>query len=103
MAPAAIDTMDGPPSAVGREVVVHGHEGQADEQDAEEDGHDRHRVRGVLRLRRLERRDAVGDGLDAGQGDRAAGEGLEQQQDADRLGPEGHRVCGTGTGLHRAR
>ena len=47
--------------------------------------HRGHRVGRVLRLGRLERRDAVGDRLDAGQRDRAAGEGLEQEQDADRL------------------
>ena len=44
---------------------------------------------------------AVGDGLDAGQRDRAAGEGLEQEQDADRLEVvrrrEGHGIVRGGT------
>ena len=43
-------------------------------------------------FRRLERRHAVGDRLDAGQRDGAAGERLEQQQDPDGLGPERHVV-----------
>ena len=63
------------------QAVLDGEQGQADEQDAEQDRHGGHRVGRVLRLGRLERRDAVGDGLDAGQRDGAAGEGLEQEQD----------------------
>ena len=87
------------PAFVGRsQAVVHGHDRQADEQDAQEHGHDRHRVRRVLRLRWLEGRDAVGDRLDAGQGHRSAGERLEQEQDADDLGAERNRVGGDGTG-----
>ena len=39
---------------------------------------------GVLRFGRLERRHAVGDRLGAGQRHRAAGEGLQEQEDADR-------------------
>ena len=84
-APAAIATIDWPPGFGRAQAVLDGEQGQPDEQDAEQDRHGGHRVGRVLRLRRLERRDAVGDGLDAGQRDRAAGEGLEQEQDADRL------------------
>ena len=51
-----------------------------DEQHAEQDRHRQHRVGGVLRLGRLEGRDAVGDRLDAGQGHRAAREGPQERK-----------------------
>ncbi len=69
----------------GHDAVLHAHEGEPDEDRAEQHGHDDQRVGGVLGLGRLERGDAVGDGLDAGKGHRAAGEGLEQQQDGEGL------------------
>ena len=48
---------------------------------AEQGGHHRERRRGVLRLRRLERRHAGRDRLRAGQGDGAGGERPQDQQD----------------------
>ena len=81
-------------------VVDRGHDREGvgddrdpDEDDSQQDRHRDHRVGGVLRLGLLERRHAVGDRLHPGQGDRAAGERLEQQEDAELLGgPQGHRV-----------
>ena len=51
----------------------------------EEYCHDRHGVRGILRLRLLECRNAVGDRLSPRQCDRAVGERLEQQERKDQL------------------
>ena len=74
-----------------------GQVGDADEQDAQQDGHDRQRGGRVPGLRRLEGGHAVGDGLHAGERHRAAGEGSQEQQDGDRLdgvGRSGQRVHG---------
>ena len=46
---------------------------------------------------------AVGDRLDAGQGDRATGEGLEKQEDAEPLGAEGRRRLRATAGQSRSR
>ena len=45
---------------------------------------------------------AVGDRLDAGQGDRPAGERPQEQEDAQLLGPQGHRVGLRWQGVGRA-
>ena len=68
-----------------RDAKVHGKERDADEQRAEQRGHDRQGGGGVLRLRRLEGTHPGGDRLRAGQGDRPGGERPQQEQRAERL------------------
>ena len=53
--------------------------GDADEQRAQDRRHDSQRHRGVAALRRLEGRDAVGDGLGAGHGRTARGECVQDE------------------------
>ncbi|MEG8033821.1 hypothetical protein QP157_00440 [Sphingomonas sp. LR61] len=65
-----------------------GHERERDEPDEQDDRDAAHRHQGRLRvldLRASEGLHAVRDGLDAGQGRAAGGEGAEQQQDERRL------------------
>ena len=64
---------------------VDGQERDADEQDRQQGRHVAERGRGILRLRRLERRHARRDGLGAGQGDGARGERPQQQDEGERL------------------
>ena len=68
-AAATIATTVGPPSSGGPDPEAVGDDRDPDEEDAEQDRHRQHRVGGVLRLGRLEGGHAVGDRLDAGQGD----------------------------------
>ena len=96
LAPPAPRPTDRPPRS-GRRPYCDREDREPDEQDPEQHRHRGHRVGGVLRLGWLERRDAVRDRLDAGQRDRPAGERLQQQEDAERLGPERHRVGSGGT------
>ena len=57
-----------------------------DEEHGQQAGHDRERRRGVLRLGRLEGRDAGRDRLGARQGDGAGREGPHDEQDPDGSG-----------------
>ena len=52
----------------------------AEEHGAEQAGHDHQRLAGVLPLDGLEGGHAVGDGLDAGHGGAAGGEGVQEQE-----------------------
>ena len=55
-----------------------------EEERAEDERHRDERLRRVLRLGLLERRDAVGDGLDAGERDGAGREALQHQEERQR-------------------
>ena len=66
----------GVPSSNGQHLHLAGQQRQAEEHDAEADAHDHERLAGVLPRRLPEGGHAVGDGLDAGDGRAAGGEGL---------------------------
>ncbi len=55
--------------------------GDSDEEHAQDDGHDAQGDGGIAALRRLEGRDAVGDGLGPGHGGAAGGEGPQKEED----------------------
>ena len=74
-----------------------------DEHHAEARAHDHQRGPGVLPLRLLERRYAVGDRLDAGHRRTTGREGVEQQEDADRAGHADRRRDRRGSARARAR
>ena len=87
-----------------------GQHGDAEEQDAREEPHDRERRRGVLRLWTAERLYAVGNRLDAGEGGRARGERpQEEEQGQGRLRLDGqvgrgrHMTLATGTATSPVR
>ena len=61
-----------------------------EEQDTQQDGHCDERCCGVLRFRRLERGDAVGDRLGPRQRDRTRRERLEEEEDSNVVRAEGH-------------
>ena len=71
-------------SVVRHGAHVAGQPRQAEEHDAEERAHHHEGRAGVLPLRRLEGGHAVRDGLDAGHGRAARGEGVEQEEQRRR-------------------
>src|SRR5665811_2436083 len=63
------------------------HERDDRQQHGDRDGaHQKQRGRRVLALGLLERRDAVGDGLHAGQGGTSGGEGTQEKEDHGKAG-----------------
>ena len=63
------------------DVGQQGQRGHAGEHGGRDAAHQGQRGGGVAALRRLERRDAVGDGLDAGQRGAPGGEGAEREEE----------------------
>ena len=92
-----------PPDAVGWRRLDE--QRQAEEGRAEDDRHRTRASGGVLALGLLERRHAVGDRLDAGQGDGAGREGAQQHHHADpgEGGAAGELVDGGLVGRDRPR
>ena len=70
---------------VGQDAELADEEAHAQEDDPEEGAHDDDHPGCIARLRRLERRDAVGDRFDASQRDRSGCERAQEQQHAERL------------------
>ncbi|MFT3853954.1 MAG: hypothetical protein QM733_14605 [Ilumatobacteraceae bacterium] len=81
-------------------VQLGGQHRDADEARAEDRAHPHQRVRGVLRLRLLERRHAVADRLDARQRHRAGREAAQQHQQRQGAGALG-QLGGLGAGVCR--